>query len=196
MSMRNILITLLVFVPFLTYSQNNETPKSTNSKIEKLLTEEGLVIKKDFNKLLSLGPIYNTIEFSKLVVTDLKSKQQSKGIYIYTYVGGGTTLAQSASCYIDDNKVLGLIEFLELASEKLQNQEANAVEYIFNLDNLKVNLFNSNRNPSKVFAKEEESYNYWFLTFDVGRIRNASYKIQNVEDVVKIINVLKGVDFK
>ena len=123
---------------------------------------------------------------------------QSKGIYMSGYKSGtSSSLSQSGSCYIDDNKVLGLIEFLELAKEKYKTKETNQVEYNFNLDNLKVTLFNSKNNLNKMFiGKAEEEFNYWYLTFEIGRIRSADIRLQNLEDMNLIITKLKEVDFK
>ena len=106
-------------------------------------------------------------------------------------------MSQSGNCYIDDNKVLGLIEFLELANEKYKIKETNQVEYNFNLDNLKVTLFNSKNNLNKMWiVKAEEEFNYWYLTFEIGRIRSADIRLQNLEDINLIITKLKEVDFK
>jgi hypothetical protein len=115
--------------------------------------------------------------------------------YIYAFVQS-TTLSQSGSCYIDDNKLLGLIEFLELVNDKVKNKEINQVEYIFNLENLKVTLFNSKRNLNKIYVKDEEEFNYWNLSIDVGRIRSAEFKLKNLEEISNIITKLKEVDFK
>ncbi len=190
-------ITLLA-LPLSVFSQNIDNTAKPTTKIEKMLKEEGLVLKKEFYDVIKIGSAFDYIDFNKMVVTDLKTKVQSKGIYIYGYKSGtSTTLTQSGSCYIDDVKVLVLIEFLELANEKFKNKDLNQVEYIFNLENLKVTLFNSKNNLNKVFiGKADEEFNYWYLTFEIGRIRSAEIRLQNLDDISLIITKLKEVDFK
>ena len=195
MNMKNILLTLLFMIPSILYSQNINNTEKPNTKIEKLLKEEGLVLKKDFFDIIKINTYPDKLEFSKMVITDLKLKTQTKGVYIYAFVQS-TTLSQSGSCYIDDNKLLGLIEFLELVNDKVKNKEINQVEYIFNLENLKVTLFNSKRNLNKIYVKDEEEFNYWNLSIDVGRIRSAEFKLKNLEEISNIITKLKEVDFK
>ena len=45
-------------------------------------------------------------------------------------------------------------------------------------------------------GKAEEEFNYWYLTFEIGRIRSADIRLQNLEDMNLIITKLKEVDFK
>lgn len=197
--MKKVFLGLVILLPFYSFSQTVDNSVKPNTKIEKMLKEEGLVLKKDFYDVIKIGSTFDYINFNKLVLTDLKTKIQTKGIYIDAYKSGTTSsLSQSGSCYIDDNKVLGLIEFLELANEKFKNKETNQVEYNFNLDNLKVTLFNSKSNLNKMFgiARPEDDFNYWYLTFEVGRIRTADIRLQNLEDISLIITKLKEVDFK
>ena len=196
--MKKVFLGLLILLPFYSFSQTVDNPVKPNTKIENFLKEEGLVLKKDFYDVVKIGTAFDYVEFKKLVVTDLKSNIQSKGIYMYAYKSStSTSISQSGSCYIDDNKVLGLIEFLELANEKYKVKASNQVEYNFNLDNLKVSLYNSKNNFNKMFiGRAEEDFNYWYLSFEVGRIRSADIRLQNLEDINLIITKLKEVDFK
>ncbi len=196
--MKKVFLGWVILLPFYSFSQTVDNSVKPNTKIEKMLKEEGLVLKKDFYDVIKVGTAFDYIDFNKLVVTDLKSNTQTKGIYMSGYKSGtSSSLSQSGSCYIDDNKVLGLIEFLELAKEKYKTKETNQVEYNFNLDNLKVTLFNSKNNLNKMFiGKAEEEFNYWYLTFEIGRIRSADIRLQNLEDMNLIITKLKEVDFK
>jgi hypothetical protein len=196
--MKKVFLGLVILLPFYSFSQTVDTPVKPNTKIEKMLKEEGLVLKKDFYDVIKIGTTFDYVDFNKLIVTDLKTKTQTKGIYMSGYKSGtSSSLSQSGSCYIDDNKVLGLIEFLELANEKYKIKEPNQVEYNFNLDNLRVTLFNSKNNLNKMFiGKAEEEFNYWYLTFEIGRIRSADIRLQNLEDINLIITKLKEVDFK
>ncbi len=195
--MKNIFLFFIVFLPIYSFSQTSDNANKPNTKIEKMLKEEGTVIKKDIYEVVKIGTTFDYVDFNKMVLTDLKTKIQTKGIHISGYKSGTTSsLSQSGSCYIDDNKVLGLIEFLELANEKYKIKEPNQVEYNFNLDNLKVTLFNSKNNLNKMFiGKAEEEYNYWYLTFEIGRIRTADIRLQNLEDISLIITKLKEVNF-
>jgi len=196
--MKKVFLGLVILLPFYSFSQTVDNSVKPNTKIEKMLKEEGLVLKKDFYDVLKIGTTFDYVDFNKLIVTDLKTKTQTKGIYMSGYkTGTSSSLSQSGSCYIDDNKVLGLIEFLELANEKYKIKETNQVEYNFNLDNLKVTLFNSKNNLNKMWiGKAEEEFNYWYLTFEIGRIRSADIRLQNLEDINLIITKLKEVDFK
>jgi hypothetical protein len=196
--MKKVFLGLVILLPFYSFSQTVDTPVKPNTKIEKMLKEEGLVLKKDFYDVIKIGTTFDYVDFNKLIVTDLKTKTQTKGIYMSGYKSGtSSSLSQSGSCYIDDNKVLGLIEFLELANEKYKIKEPNQVEYNFNLDNLRVTLFNSKNNLNKMFiGKAEEEFNYWYLTFEIGIIRSADIRLQNLEDINLIITKLKEVDFK
>lgn len=196
--MKKVFLGLVILLPFYSFSQTVDTPVKPNTKIEKMLKEEGLVLKKDLYDVIKIGTTFDYVDFNKLIVTDLKTKTQTKGIYMSGHKSGtSSSLSQSGSCYIDDNKVLGLIEFLELANEKYKIKEPNQVEYNFNLDNLRVTLFNSKNNLNKMFiGKAEEEFNYWYLTFEIGRIRSADIRLQNLEDINLIITKLKEVDFK
>ena len=197
--MKKVLLGLVILLPFYLFSQTVDNSVKPNTKIEKMLKEEGLVLKKDVYDVIKIGSTFDYIHFNKMILTDLKTKIQTKGIYISAYKSSTTTsLSQSGNCYIDDNKVLGLIEFLELANEKYKIKETNMVEYTFNLDNLKVSLYNSKTNFNKSFGfpRPEEEFNYWYLTFEIGRIRSADIRLQNLEDINLIITKLKEVDFK
>jgi hypothetical protein len=196
--MKKVFLGLVILLPFYSLSQTVDASVKPNTKIEKMLKEEGLVLKKDFYDVIKIGTTFDYVDFNKLIVTDLKTKIQTKGIYMSGYKSGtSSSMSQSGSCYIDDNKVLGLIEFLELANEKYKIKETNQVEYNFNLDNLRVTLFNSKNNLNKMFiGKAEEDFNYWYLTFEIGRIRSADIRLQNLEDINLIITKLKEVDFK
>jgi hypothetical protein len=196
--MKKLFLSLVILLPFYSFSQTVDNSVKPNTKIEKMLKEEGLVLKKDLYDVIKIGTTFDYVDFNKMIVTDLKTKTQTKGIYMSGYKSGtSSSLSQSGSCYIDDNKVLGLIEFLELANEKYKIKETNQVEYNFNLDNLKVTLFNSKNNLNKMYiGKAEEEFNYWYLTFEIGRIRSADIRLQNLDDINLIITKLKEVDFK
>ena len=80
--MKKVFLGLVILLPFYSISQTVDNSVKPNTKIEKMLKEEGLVLKKDFYDVLKIGTTFDYVDFNKLIVTDLKKKTQTNGNYI------------------------------------------------------------------------------------------------------------------
>lgn len=123
--MKTICIAIML-VPIFCFSQSDKTDK-TQSKIEGISTKSGVLLKKSY---LNIGKV-KSVDFQVLEITDVTSKQRTKGLRIET-AETGTYSSGSAVAFIDEDEIDGLINALQQFKELvLQSVPENDVEYIF-----------------------------------------------------------------
>lgn len=190
-------IIILFTISFLSFEGYTQTEKQTKSKIENVLNSKGEVIFKEYEDLFELKPSFSEyIQFKKLKVVSLKSNQKTFGLYINGNEFRPNGLSRDGYTFIDQNEIVGLIDFLNFVIEKTKTTELKQSEYIFNTNDFDVSLYNSKFDPRKTFPKEEPSYNYWLLTFKVGQISPFRFTVKNTEDILPLIEKLKGLSFE
>lgn len=188
-----LLLTTISFVGF-TQSEKSITPKS---KLESVLNSKGEIIFKEYEELFELKPSFSEfIQFKKLKVVSIKSNIKTFGLYINGNEFRPNGLSRDGYTFIDQNEIVGLIEFLTFVLDKTKNIESKQTEYIFSTNDFDVSLYNSKFDPRKTFPKEEPSYNYWLLTFKVGQISPFRFTVKNIEDIQPLIEKLKGLTFE
>ena len=57
--MKKVLLGLVILLPFYSFSQTVDNSVKPNTKIEKMLNEEGLVLKKDFYDVIKVGTAFD-----------------------------------------------------------------------------------------------------------------------------------------
>ncbi|RXK48254.1 hypothetical protein [Aquirufa rosea] len=195
--MKNLFSTfLLTLISFYTFSQN-EKNSDLKTKIENILSSKGEVIHKEYEDFFEIKPSnIEYIEFKKLKVTSLKSNLKTYGLYIYGMEFRTNGLSRDGYTFIDQNEIVGLYDFLNFVLEKVKKVETNYTEYVLNTNDLQVSLFNSKVDPKRTFPKEELSYNYWILTFNVGNINSFRFKVKNINDIIPLVEKLKELKFE
>jgi hypothetical protein len=195
--MKSVLVILfLIFLSFDSFSQTTKE-NGLKTKIENVLSSKGEVIHKEYEDFFEIKPsVIDFIEFRKLKVTSLKSNTKTFGLYVFgsEFRPGG--ISRDGYTFIDQNEIVGLYDFLNLALEKVKKVETNYTEYIFNTNDFQVSIYNSKTDPKRTFPKEEQTYNYWVLSFKVGDISPFRFTVKNINDIIPLVEKLKELKFE
>jgi hypothetical protein len=187
---------ILIFLNFDSFSQNTKVDE-LKTRIENVLSSKGEVIHKEYEDFFEIKPsVIDYIEFRKLKVTSLKSNIKTFGLYVNSSEFRPGGISRSGYTFIDQNEIVGLHDFLNLALEKSKKIETNYTEYIFNTNDFQVSIFNSKIDLKRTFPKEELTYNYWVLSFKVGNISPSSFMVKNLNDIIPLVEKLRELKFE
>lgn len=171
--MKQFLISLF-FVPLISFSQTTEKKNDqTKSKLEVFSLKTGSLIKKEF---IDIGEV-KKVEIKNLIITDLLTKTEVKGIKMETsvYKSYGST---TKSCFLDADEIDGFIKSGKLLLQELATSKTdNYTEYQFtSRDGFQSGAYISDKKEWKYFLKldEYDSDSYvWLSKDDFEKMMNA-----------------------
>jgi hypothetical protein len=190
--MKSILLLLLLSLVSLDTFSQDSNPKT---KIESILVSKGEVIQKEYEDLYEFkSTLGEYINFRKIKIVSLKSNSKVYGLFVK--ILDYESIPREGYTFLDQNEIIGLIDYLNFVLEKVKTIESKQTEYLFNSNDFQVVLFNSKVDPKKTFPKEEQTYNYWVLNFNVNKIGKSQHVIKNITEIIPLIEKLKELKFE